>query len=474
MPDDFTNFSGKYLNDEGEFTERGRMEYLDEISGYLSYLNREKDARQFAQPIIERINVPIVKDIKMVERFDKKIVSDFLSSDIPKLQQQIIDETSKIRKSEFADVDANKFRFLKDEICGDLEGKPLKQCGKIVGANIRELVKEAKGEVKEMRENIKKIRQLVTEQKKLKQLSFKEIKGNVENNADKFKKYKESLFYLLKNTCAKKITGETNFKEAVKEHPEVLETDNLLANYNEEIENLHGQLKNQMLNYKNRMAHLKGILKKKDLSELERNVIKLTVKDEQRDYKALMKTSKKNVSKSEKEIKKKVKVTEKQRKKNVEKIRKTIKKQIKVEKKNEKSIEREEKRLRKTLRKGQDYVEEIKDEKLIDLVGKYKNKALEQLLDLQEHISEDEKEKENMRMLKMQEKEHMRQTRKADKEREQQEKKSNKAAEQDRKKAEKQKEKEAKKAEKEKQKATLKAQKAEEKEALRKTKKNKK
>jgi len=474
MPEDFTNFSGKYLNDEGEFTERGRMEYLDEISGYLSYLNREKDARQFAQPIIERINVPIVKDIKMVERFDKKIVGDFLSSDIPKLQQQIIDETNKIRTSEFADIDANKFKFLREEICGDLEGRPLKQCGKIVNANIRELVKEAKDEVKELRENIKKIRQLVTEQKKLKQLSFKEIKGNVENNAEKYKKYKESLFYLLKNTCAKKITSETNFKEAVKQHPEILETDNLLAIYNEEIENLHGQIKNQMTNYKNRMAHLKGILKKKDLSELERSVIKLTIKDEQKDFKGLMKTTKKTVSKSEKEIKKKVKTTEKQRKKRVEKIRKTIKKQIKVEKKNEKDIEREEKRLRKTLRRERDYVEEIKDEKLNDLVGKYKNKALEQLVDLQEDMLEAEKERENIKMEKMREREHMRQTKKAEKEKGQQEKKIVKAAEQLRKKAEKQIEKVAKKAEKERQSSTLKAQKAQEKEALRKTKKNKK
>uniref|UniRef100_A0A6C0JHK5 Helicase ATP-binding domain-containing protein n=1 Tax=viral metagenome TaxID=1070528 RepID=A0A6C0JHK5_9ZZZZ len=470
MPEDFTNFSGKYLNNEGEFTERGRMEYLDEISGYLSYLNREKDARQFAQPIIERINVPIVKDVKMVERFDKKIVGDFLNSDVPKLQQQIIDETNKIRTSEFADIDANKFKFLREEICGDLEGRPLKQCGKIVNANIRELVKEAKGEVKEMRENIKKIRQLVIQQKKLKQISFKEIKGNVENNAEKYKKYKESLFYLLKNTCAKKITSETNFKEAVKEHPEILETDNLLASYNEEIENLHGQIKNQMTNYKNRMAHLKGILKKKDLSELERSVIKLTIKDEQKDFKGLMKATKKTVSKAEKEIKKKVKTTEKQRKKNVEKIRKTIKKQIKVEKKNEKDIEKEEKKLRKTLRKERDYVEEIKDEKLNDLVGKYKNKALDQMVDLNEEMLEAEKERENIKMEKMREREHMRQTKKANKEREQQEKKIVKAAEQQRKKEEKLREKEDKKAEKERQRGTLKLQK----EAARKTKKNQK
>jgi hypothetical protein len=74
MPDQFPEFSQEYLNEEGRFTERGERKYLDNIAGYVSYLNREKDARQFAQPIVKFVNAPLVDDIKEIIKLDKKLV----------------------------------------------------------------------------------------------------------------------------------------------------------------------------------------------------------------------------------------------------------------------------------------------------------------------------------------------------------------------------------------------------------------
>jgi len=470
MPADFTNFSEKYLNENGEFTAEGRTEYLDDIAGYVSYLNREKDARQFAQPIIQRIDIPIIRDVKMAERFDKKVVSDIMNSEIPSLRKQIMDETEKLKKGELSDLDPNKFLFLKDEICGDLEGKELKLCNKVVSKNIRELINEAKEEVKDIRENIKRVKALVKDQKEIKKISLKEIKGNVEENEEQYKKYKETLFYQLKNKCSKKITSQSELIKTVSEHPEIVSLDTLLNNYTSEIEFLHDQIKDQMKNHKNRLEHLKKILKKKDLSELEHSVIKSTIMDENRDYKLMLKVKKKDVSKSEKMLKKDMQKTKKDKKKELLKIRKTIKKQIGSEKKNEAKIIREEKKLRKTLRKQREIIEEIKDEKLLGLVDKYRKMAIEQFHGVMVQHEDDLNNKQQAKEMRIHEKEEARKTKKVEKEKEQQNKKEQKQREQERKKAEKEKEKIAKKAEKERQKATLKAEKEMNK---RKTKKNK-
>lgn len=57
IPDEFDGFAKKYLTEDGSFTKRGSRLYLDDIAGHISYLNREKDARQFSQPIITPITV---------------------------------------------------------------------------------------------------------------------------------------------------------------------------------------------------------------------------------------------------------------------------------------------------------------------------------------------------------------------------------------------------------------------------------
>lgn len=52
---DFDKFSTKYLNPTGMFTESGSKKLQDQLSGYVSYLNRSKDARNFAHPIIQDV-----------------------------------------------------------------------------------------------------------------------------------------------------------------------------------------------------------------------------------------------------------------------------------------------------------------------------------------------------------------------------------------------------------------------------------
>lgn len=57
MPFEYSKFATEFMiDDTGKFTKKGWRKYLDTIAGYISYLNRERDARQFSQPIITTIN----------------------------------------------------------------------------------------------------------------------------------------------------------------------------------------------------------------------------------------------------------------------------------------------------------------------------------------------------------------------------------------------------------------------------------
>lgn len=51
---DFQSFSSDYLS-EGYFTKWGLRGFKNKVSGYISYLNRSQDARNFAHPIIKNI-----------------------------------------------------------------------------------------------------------------------------------------------------------------------------------------------------------------------------------------------------------------------------------------------------------------------------------------------------------------------------------------------------------------------------------
>jgi hypothetical protein len=59
MPEDFAEFKEEFLNQDAKFTQNGAKSYLDNIAGYISYLNREKDVRQFAYPVYYNITVPM-------------------------------------------------------------------------------------------------------------------------------------------------------------------------------------------------------------------------------------------------------------------------------------------------------------------------------------------------------------------------------------------------------------------------------
>lgn len=69
FPSDFNDFKDAYLTSRGKFAKP--IDFLSKASGYISYLNRETDMRQFAYPIIENIVVPISRSQKVATPIDE-------------------------------------------------------------------------------------------------------------------------------------------------------------------------------------------------------------------------------------------------------------------------------------------------------------------------------------------------------------------------------------------------------------------
>uniref|UniRef100_A0A6C0JIL8 DOD-type homing endonuclease domain-containing protein n=1 Tax=viral metagenome TaxID=1070528 RepID=A0A6C0JIL8_9ZZZZ len=403
MPTDFDEFSQEFLNEQGQFTDRGRDRYLDDISGYVSYLNREKDARQFSQPQIEAISSPLIEDMTNVEKFDKRLVRELTKGETTDLKNKITEKQKEL-KGELGELDANTFNFLKEEVCGDLDGKPLKQCSKVVKSNIKQLMAEARDEVKKIRSDIKELRERIKERSSVQKDAMTNVRENIIEHADEYEKYKESLLYSLKQKCAVKVSGKTALMTYVEEHPSMQGYNRTLQTLNDKIEELHDNLKVDIVKHKSRIDKLKKILKT-DLSELERSVINMTLKEEKVVQKSIMKLKKKETAKAEKDIKKSIGDTKKLKKKQIMKIRKTIKATIKDNKKKENQTLKEQKKLRKTMRKEGTMKEEIKHDLLKELVDKYKGKITEDLVNIGVAEEESEMEKEHRKQDKLREQE---------------------------------------------------------------------
>lgn len=123
LPTSFDEFSQAFLDSRsGMFTKDGRDIFLDQITGLVSYLDRGSDAREFAQPKIELVNVPMsvrpVADILALKtEHDKDVMS--LKSIIRQL-----DESFLIFKKA-------KTQQIKNELkvtCGHLKGLDYLDC----------------------------------------------------------------------------------------------------------------------------------------------------------------------------------------------------------------------------------------------------------------------------------------------------------------------------------------------------------
>ena len=369
-----------------------------------------------------------------------------MSEETKGLQMKLVEKAKEI-EGELSDLDRNKFGFLKKEVCETFDNVPKKQCDKVVNANIRGMVAELKHLTAGIRAEMKEMKGLIKAKKGLKRETLGNIKENIEKYADEYEEYKESVLYNIKKDCAvKQDSGTSALKENVKLHPAVVEIDKKLEEYTTQIEAMSQGLKIRMEAHKQKVAELRKMLKNTQYNDLERSVIRMTLKDHQNEHNKTMKILKKENTQRENLLQKNIQHLTKDREKRFKKIQKTIKKKIGENKQKIKEQARADKQLRKELRKQADYKEEITNKQIGDLVETYREKMVEELHNLDESMLEKERAKEAEKQRKADEREQKRMEREQKQlarahEREQkaverEEKKKTRKAEQEKKKAE--------------------------------------
>lgn len=173
LPTSFDEFQQVFLDESsGVFTEEGRDLFLEKINGLISFLDRGNDAREFAQPKVSLVTVPLslkpVADIiKLKQEHDINVVS--LKNVIKQL-----DESFDIFKG-------TKLEQVKDElkhVCGHLKGQSYIDCKNKSTPYIQLLLRS----IEEMSLKIKKIQETHTTEIQRLNTEFNRVKEIAEHN----------------------------------------------------------------------------------------------------------------------------------------------------------------------------------------------------------------------------------------------------------------------------------------------------
>jgi len=194
LPTSFDDFATQYLDSNGKFTKKGKWAYLNDIAGYISYLNRERDARQFSQPVIIPVRVKMSddnQDNNGVNSNSKEVLADKM------VQKKSIDDQIKMVKME------NKLK--KNEIkerCKGLRSIELQNCKSEADILVQDIEREMEKEIISKLENkenlieeIKNIKKILSSNKDSgSQLSYLFDKCKKGTTTKKAKKVKHDNF----------------------------------------------------------------------------------------------------------------------------------------------------------------------------------------------------------------------------------------------------------------------------------------
>jgi len=437
MPSSFNEFSNHYLDTNGKFTDSGRSKYLNDIAGYVSYLNRERDARQFSQPQIEYVYSPIIPSIEKAVQLDKAVAKAFVQEELAELKTQV-EEKSKIIDVELARIDKNSLSFLKEK-CSDLSPALKKKCEAAVSKNIAKLIKDTKEKLKESRNEIKEIKKVIKE----KESSYgKIINQNKKTDSDEYLRFKDSMYYNLKNRCGEKIADTKNLFENIKETPEFKQDDNNIQERKERIKDLQNGYKEMMNSFKTEINEMKAATKDRKLTPEKRNSMMQELQRRMNEIDEEKKNLRDELTQLTKHLMKEIKLIKNTRKKNMKNVEKTIKTKIKDMKKADTVKKRDANKIKVMLKR-----DEIQTTYLKDLVKTYEE-GVEKEMEIFQKINANNKQKEAEKDAEKKRKEEEKQRKAEEKDAEKKRKEEEKDAEKKRKEEEKQRKAEEKDAEK--------------------------
>ena len=249
IEDVFETFAPLYLDETGMFSPQGRDRFLNEMAGYVSYLNREKDARTFAQPIIKHVITPILQS-PMYRAFDPRITRVLMKTDADALKAEL-DAAIEAREALYENIKAESFGTIK-LVCNQFAEKRVETaCLRYANAAIRSIMgflnekrANSKNVVKEVREKITEFNRMRREVLRNMYIQIRQHKrtpaggdavngGHTVNGGrtpnplpdfdDDFHKYEQSSFNAIKTKCkdpAKRAVFD-NYPEVVRLREEI-------------------------------------------------------------------------------------------------------------------------------------------------------------------------------------------------------------------------------------------------------------
>ena len=226
METEFAAFSQEYLDGAGRFTGVGETRFLDEIAGYVSYLNREKDARVFAQPIIKRVDVPLLPQEGLFEDYDAPLIRALEKPRIAEMEAQVKRDLEKIEKAtqSFKGITAKSFDRMK-LLCDNANVKTKKAksaCKKAATQTIKEIVAYVKERKSETKDLTKEVKESLRDFKRTLKEKTDKINERVRSNKGTRKVHKSSEEE-MRNSA---IFGGSRSKTGLKERPiEDIDTD---------------------------------------------------------------------------------------------------------------------------------------------------------------------------------------------------------------------------------------------------------
>jgi hypothetical protein len=106
FPEDFEKFKTMYCNENGLFTDEGSREFMNRVSGLISYIDRTNDRSQFAYPVINDILI----DVKRMNNNDYGLTE--LNKNIDENENKLNDQN--LNKDEIKEI-KNNIKKLKKE-----------------------------------------------------------------------------------------------------------------------------------------------------------------------------------------------------------------------------------------------------------------------------------------------------------------------------------------------------------------------
>jgi hypothetical protein len=197
LPTQFNDFYEEYLEDDGTFSMAGKKFFANDLSGYVSYLNRSNDARQFAYPIFHQELVPM----SLSDANTKKAQLAKILRTIYKLKSTINSSKEEIKTIKSAYK--KRIADAKEE-CNQLPKPERKDCEL---ENVQPLKDRAAEEV----ENVKTKTELNKEELEKKKTEGKKLADEIKNAV----KTDISQEFVLNNKCNLPVDINSNTSTSV-------------------------------------------------------------------------------------------------------------------------------------------------------------------------------------------------------------------------------------------------------------------